>query len=90
MLKVQLFSHPYYTKVWPSSKCHVSWQTIFCLCRYDDESDESNFEAFDDESPLLQEGGEKHFSVSGTDQIGSRKGTGTSELGDFDNRRFFR
>ena len=86
MLKVQWFNH----KIWPSSKQHFSWQTIFCLCRYDDESDESNFEAFDDESPLLEEGGEKHFTVSDTDQIGSRRGTGTSELRDFDNRRFFR
>ena len=79
-----------FTKIWPSSKQNFSWKTIFCICRYDDESDESNFEAFDDESPLLEEGGERHFTVSDSDHIGSRKGTGTSELRDFDNRRFFR
>ena len=54
---------------------------------YDEDSDESNFEAFDDECPLLTNSNENMGASPGNAQSFNLK---TSELNDFDNRRFFR
>ena len=56
----------------------------------DDGSDESNFEAFDDESPLMVNNGEKLHVTSDGIKYSGDKVSHTSEVGEFDNRRFFR
>ena len=54
----------------------------------EDGSDESNFEAFDDESPLMVTNDENLYA-DGIKNAGV-KISQTSEVGEFDNRRFFR
>ena len=74
-------------RIWLCYLCNCYY--IFRRFRYDDGSDESNFEAFDDESPLLANDKNLLVAPSGIKNPGVTV-TQTSELGDFDNRRFFR
>ena len=70
-------------------RTHLSVVNEYNGCN-DVDSDESNFEAFDDESPLILN---DHYNLqlkSGTNKHSSVKISQTPELGEFDNRRFFR
>ena len=63
---------------------------IFIIFFSHEDSDESNFEAFDDECPLLIHSNDDLEASSSKIQNSGLNVPNDSELNDFDNRRFFR